>query len=132
MVDLRLMPEDDDEDESRFRDMLIDVTDLTLDEAVALQTQKRRRSWAKVYHRPGIELALKAKSKWTWVVLLALDHAIFEAKTNPVRFTNSLLKEYGVARETKWRVLRELEAAGVVRVTRDGRRAPWAELLWPR
>jgi hypothetical protein len=43
--------------------------------------------------------------------------------------SNALLAKYGVHRNSKYRALAELEAAGLIRVDRWGKRAPRITLL---
>ena len=63
-------------------------------------------------------------------VLLALDRAIFKSGHNPTKLTNEFLELYGLDRKTKRRVLRQLEAAGVITVWRNGKEAPLVRLNW--
>jgi hypothetical protein len=98
-------------------------------EAVELQSAKRVRSWAKIPHDEGIELARRLRCP-ALAVLLALDRAIFTTKRNPTKLTNNLLRRYGVTRQAKARALGQLQDAGVVVVERRGKGAPMVMHRW--
>ena len=55
---------------------------------------------------------------WIWLVRLAFENQSLEFSV-----PNARLKEFGVGRTTKLRVLRELEAAGLIIVTCRSRKA---------
>jgi hypothetical protein len=48
-----------------------------------------------------------------WIVLLYLA---WKTKSQTFSLHNTLLAEYGVRRDTKWRILRALEAAGRIKI----------------
>ena len=95
--------------------------------------QRRRASlaktWAKIPHHRGIELAKRIRDP-AMVVLLVLEHLIHGAKSNRVKLTNDLLKQYGITRPAKARGLRQLAKAGVITVEQDGKAAPVVTHLW--
>ena len=62
-------------------------------------------------------------------VLVMLIHRAWKAKGQPFKFSNAGLKEAGVTRWMKNRVLRELEAAGVIAVRWSATRSPIMTLL---
>jgi hypothetical protein len=126
MIDTRTVP-DEDEDERLLRELRVDQPGV--DEAVTLQTEKRKRSWAKIPHHQGIEIAKRAKSP-VLAVLLALDHAVFKSGHNPTSLTNEMLAQYGIQRRSKTRALRQLEGWGVVAVAWKGKEAPMVRHNW--
>jgi hypothetical protein len=96
------------------------ASDIDLDTAIGVQEMKRLKSWAKISHVRGIELAKRAKNPLL-AVLLALDYEIYRnGGRNPVKLANGLLTECGISRRAKASGLRQLEAAGVVTVERSG------------
>ena len=52
----------------------------------------------------------------------------FKARGRPVKLANAALAELGVNRKAKWRALRELEARGLIVVTRHPRKSPEVSL----
>ena len=73
---------------------------------------------AKAMHRAGATL-----------VLIHLLHASWKAKSTTFRLSNSYLERNGVSREIKRRVLRDLEAAGLILVDRKKGRSPVVTLV---
>jgi hypothetical protein len=61
---------------------------------------------------------------WLWLL-----HLAWKAKSNTVSLPNGRLEEHGVQRHTKSRALRELEAAGLIRITGKRRKSPVVTLL---
>src|SRR5262249_46614095 len=61
---------------------------------------------------------------WLWLL-----HLAWKAKSNTVSLPNGQLRDRGVHRNTKDRALRELEAAGLIRVIRERRKTPIVSLL---
>jgi hypothetical protein len=47
-----------------------------------------------------------------------------------VKLTNGLLKQYGIAPQSKTRGLRQLAAAGVIMIEGEGKEAPTVTHLW--
>jgi hypothetical protein len=121
-----------DEDEEFLRSIRVDGLGNTpdLDGAADARSRKQGRSWAQIPHHQGIALAKRLRSSQAWAVLLALDYAIFKAKSNPTRLTNKLLTSFGITRERKRIALRRLEAEGVVSVKWDNKRAPMVTSHW--
>ena len=64
-------------------------------------------------------------------VLVMLIHRAWKAKGQPFKFSNAGLKEAGVTRWMKNRVLRDLEAAGVIAVKWSATRSPIVTLRLP-
>jgi hypothetical protein len=66
-----------------------------------------------------------------WHVLIELDRVVFRRRQNPVRFDCPRLSSAGMSTHTRSRALRQLEAAGVVKVTSRGPGlSPWVTHLW--
>ena len=67
-----------------------------------------------------------------WAVLIELDRLILKGRgRNPVKLSSARMNAAGLNRHSRLRALRQLEAAGVVRVERHGRgRSPWVLHLW--
>jgi hypothetical protein len=61
---------------------------------------------------------------WVWLLYLA-----WKASSNTVTVPNGKLEAYGVSRKVKYKVLRELEAAGLIKVERQVRKSPVVTLL---
>jgi hypothetical protein len=94
--------------------------------------RKRARlttTWARIPHHHGIKLA-KRDGNPVLAVLLALEHLVHGAKSNRIKFTNDLLKQYKIAPQSKSRGLRRLAAAGVITIEQDGKAAPVVTHLW--
>jgi hypothetical protein len=88
-----------------------------------------KKTWAKIPHERGIELA-KRTCNSLLAVLLALQHICHWKKSNRVTFTNDLLGQYGISSQSKLRGLRQLERAGVVEVEWKDGAAPVVTHLW--
>jgi hypothetical protein len=54
------------------------------------------------------------------MVVVMLLYLAWKAGGKPFPFSNERLARYGVSRQTKYRVLTELEAAGLIRQQRSG------------
>jgi hypothetical protein len=95
--------------------------------------QRRRarleRTWAKIPHDRGLELAKRIGSPG-FAVLLVLEHAVHWNKSNIVKLTNDLLGQFGISRQSKTRGLRQLEEAGVIEVVWRGKASPIVKHLW--
>jgi hypothetical protein len=61
---------------------------------------------------------------WIWLLYLA-----WKANSNTVTVPNGKLEARGISRMTKHRALCELEAAGLIQVTRQKRQSPIVTLL---
>ena len=63
------------------------------------------------------------------MVATVLRYQAWKAKGKPFALSNALLARYGVHRNTKYRALTELEAAGLIRLERRGKQALRITLL---
>jgi hypothetical protein len=90
---------------------------------------KITETWAPIPHHRGLKLAEKTGNAML-AVLLALEAAIHEARSNQVELTNSLLKLYGITSQTKIRGLRRLAGAGDIAVEWRGLKAPIVTHHW--
>jgi hypothetical protein len=89
-----------------------------------------KETLARIPHDRGMKLYGRIDGA-AWVVLLELDHLIFKSfGRNPVRLSNHALRAVGMSRDGKQAALRQLEAAGVITVVRQGRGSPLITHLW--
>jgi hypothetical protein len=72
--------------------------------------------------------AAKATNTPRALLLVLLLYLAWETKSNTFPLTNVQLR--GVHRNTKYKMLRELEAAGLIQVSREGKKAPLVTLLY--
>jgi hypothetical protein len=64
-------------------------------------------------------------------VLIELAYQMFRTKKAEVTLSNSALRSVRISPKAKLRVLRQLEAVGLIEVTwRGGRRSPQVTVLW--
>ena len=64
-------------------------------------------------------------------VLIELAHQMFKTKKSEVMLSNAVLRSVGISHWAKLRALRQLEAAGMIKVTWFGeRRSPRVTILW--
>jgi hypothetical protein len=70
--------------------------------------------------------AAKTPTALVWVFLL---HASWKAKSATFPLPNGWLEKHGVSRKVKYRVLRDLEAAGLILVERPSHRSPTVTLV---
>ena len=89
-------------------------------------------TFARIPHDKALALHKHRLSSAAWVVLIELDRLILKRRgQNPVRFASTRLRGIGLKDHTRTRALRQLAAAGVVRVTNRGPGlAPWVTHLW--
>jgi hypothetical protein len=95
----------------------------TDDFGIAPRKRRRTEPWVKA---PLAAMAAELKIIGTprAVVLLILRYEAWKANGKPFTLPNKRVAQYGVGRGVKPRVLAKLEAAGVIRVKREGRKAP--------
>ena len=98
-------------------------------------TARRARSaqtFARIPHTKGPELYRFGISGAAWAVLIELDRLLLRNRgKNPIKFSSRPLREAGLKQQTRHRALRQLEAAGVIKVVRHGRGAcPWVTHTW--
>ena len=106
-----------------------DLAQLQADMAVPLRRQRTAETFARIPHTKGLALRVSGSA---WRVLIELDRLVLKAGgKNPVRFWSSQLRAAGLTRGARMRALRQLEAAGVVRVEQRGEGlSPWVTHLW--
>jgi hypothetical protein len=73
--------------------------------------------------------AAKATHLPRMLVLIELLHRSWKAKSLTFPFPNGRLEKKGVGREAKRRVLRDLEAAGLITVDRRHGKTVWVTLV---
>jgi hypothetical protein len=101
----------------------------------ATPAYRRRRSvatFARIPHDRALQLYRHRLSGAAWVVLIELDRMILKAGgQNPVRFWSSRLRAVGLANRLRTKALRQLAAAGVVKVKQRGHGlSPLITHLW--
>jgi hypothetical protein len=83
----------------------------------AARRSRLAETFARFPHDRALALHRTGISSAGWVILIELDRLVLEGRgQNPVRLTNARLKKLGVGRLTKYRQLRLLEKANVVKV----------------
>jgi hypothetical protein len=87
-------------------------------------------SYALVPHDFAVALYRHKLGNAGWLLFFEIDRVVFKSRRNPVRFTHTRWRSLGLARSTRVRALRRLKAAGVIRVTFEGNRAPLVTCLW--
>jgi hypothetical protein len=97
--------------------------------ATAARRAKSAGTWAQIPHDRGLKLA-KRLGNPVLAVLLALEQAVHDARSNCVKLTNELLGRYRISQQSKNRALRQLVAADVVTVEWHGRAAPTVTHHW--
>ena len=86
-------------------------------------------TWAPIPHHRGLELAKRIGDP-VLAVLLVLEIAIHDARSNLVKLTNDLLYQYKITHQSKTRGLRQLAAAGVISVEWNRLEAPMVTHHW--
>jgi hypothetical protein len=118
---------------SRAAGKRIEVVEITTGAGPTKTRQWRRTrittTWAPIPHHRGIELAKRIQAP-ALAVLLLLEHLIHSAKSNRVKLTNDLFKQYGIARQSKRWGLTQLVDAGVITIEQAGKAAPFVTHLW--
>jgi hypothetical protein len=96
-------------------------------------SNKRARSeetFARIPHDRGLRLYKKIDAA-AWVILIELDRLILTSKgQNPIPLTNQRLYDIGMSRNAKFKALRQLEQAGVIKVVRQERGTVLVTHLW--
>jgi hypothetical protein len=115
-------------------DIFDDLTALRQEQR-SLGPQRRQRlaeTFARIPHARAIELTRHRVSGGAWFILVELDRLILKGHgRNPVRLTNRNLRAAGISRHMKMRALRQLEAAGVIRIVESRpKQAPLVAHLW--
>jgi hypothetical protein len=114
-------------------DIFEDLDKLKSDLANPKQARERaKETFARIPHDKALALFKLNLSGSAWAVLFELDRVILRRRgQNPVRFDCPRLAAAGLSGHTRSRALRQLEAAGVVKVTGRGPGlSPWVTHLW--
>lgn len=92
----------------------------------------KKSEWSKAYYYPQMELFKKSGNAFGGIVAI-LRQLNFKANGDsvgkPFTFGNEVLKGWGISRDSKYRVLAELEEDGWIKVERKGKAAPVITLL---
>jgi hypothetical protein len=97
---------------------------------VATKRARTTETFARFPHERALALPASI-SNAGWKILIEIDRLILtERGRNPVRLTNHRLRKFGIERDTKLYQLRQLEAAGVVKVETEERKGTLVTHLW--
>jgi hypothetical protein len=97
---------------------------------VATKRARTTETFARFPHERAMALPTSI-SNAGWKILVEIDRLILEGRgRNPVRLTNHRLRKFGIERDTKLSQLRQLEAAGVVKVETEERKGTLVTHLW--
>jgi hypothetical protein len=96
----------------------------------AKRTRRRQETFVMLPLEWVAETANAARTPGA-VVWILLAYMAWKAKSQTFPLSNVLLVRYGVARETKRRVLIRLEAAGQIKIDRRRKQAPIITILRP-
>jgi hypothetical protein len=111
-----------------------DVEKLRTDLATPPPLRRARaiETFARIPHDKALALFQYQLAPATWMVLIELDRLILRRRgQNPVRFASTRLRKIGVKDNVRARALRQLVAAGVIRVASRGPGlSPWVTHLW--
>jgi hypothetical protein len=116
-------------------DVFDDLNRLRQEQRGERAPQKRQRSaetFARIPHDRALELYRHQITGSAWILLIELDRLILKRRgKNPVRLNSSRLRNAGIRQHTRQRALRQLEAAGVIKIRpQGGGLAPWVTHLW--
>jgi hypothetical protein len=97
--------------------------------APSLRRPRATETFARIPHDKALALKISGTA---WHVLIELDRIILKAGgKNPVRFWSPRLRAVGIAKHTRIRALRQLEAAGVILIRQNPKgKGPWVFHTW--
>jgi hypothetical protein len=101
--------------------------------AVRTETPKTKSKPADQFARMPLwwaEQAARATREPGIFVCVWLLHLAWKTRSSTFPLPNGQLRSRGISRKAKYRVLRELEAAGLIRVVRAPRKTPVVTLLY--
>jgi hypothetical protein len=113
-------------------DVFDDMDALRAEMATPARRSRITETFARIPHDRAIELYRHKIGGPAWVVLIELDRLVLKQRgKNPVRFWSPRLRAAGLIARTRMRALRQLEAAGVVKIEWRGKGlSPWVTHLW--
>jgi len=112
-------------------DVFDDLAKLRAEMGAPLRRARTAETFARIPHDKGLALCRHKLGPAAWAILIELDRIILKTGQNPVRLWSSRLRAAGIVKDKRLRGLRQLEAAGVVKVERIGRGlSPWVEHCW--
>jgi hypothetical protein len=113
-------------------DVFDDLDKLRTEMAAPMRRSRSAETFARIPHDRALELMRHNIGGPAWVVLIELDRLILKARgRNPVRFWSTRLRAAGLTRHTRTRALRQLEAAGVIKIEQRGKGlSPMVTHLW--
>lgn len=97
--------------------------------AMATKRARATETFARIPHDQAA--AMRNIGGIGWLIMVEIDRLILKGRgRNPVRLTNHRMHQLGISRQSKWYYLRQLEAAGVVKVQAETRKWTVVTLLW--
>jgi hypothetical protein len=113
----------DDDDEREFQGAMLTACKPTL-----ATLKKRREQFVMVplWWAAQAAAATRTRRAYVWIWLLRLS---WEHKSTSFPLPNDRLERAGINRKSKWIVLTQLEAAGLIKIERRGRKSPIITLL---
>jgi hypothetical protein len=109
-----------------------DLGKLRADLSTPIRRQRLTETFARIPHDKAFELFQRRIGRHAWIVLIELDRTILRAGgKNPVRLWSSRLRAVGVIGRARMQALRQLQAAGVIKVEQRGEGlSPHVTHLW--
>jgi hypothetical protein len=113
-------------------DVFDDLDKLRAEMATPARRPRITETFARIPHDRAFGLHRHKISGTAWLVLIELDRLVLKAGgRNPVRLWSAKLRTAGVTKQTRARALRQLAAAGAVKVEQRGEGlSPWVTHLW--
>lgn len=111
-------------------DIFADLDQLRSDLTPSPNRRKRSvETFARIPHDKGLALKISGTA---WRVLIELDRLILKAGgQNPIKLSSARLRAAGLRSQLRTRAIRQLEAAGVIKVGRRGQgRSPYVLHSW--
>jgi DNA polymerase I len=110
-----------------------DLNKLRQEQRVAPARRARSmQTFARIPHDAALALYRHRLPSAAWVLLIELDRILLKRRgKNPFKLSSRRLRAIGLKSQTRYRALRQLETAGVVKVERIGQgMSPWVTHLW--
>ena len=92
------------------------------------KAKRLRGSYVRMLHEAAIA-GCQALTCPAFLVWYYIHYRVWVEGSPTVPLPNEVLADLGVTRDTKYRALRRLERAGLIHITRRGRRSPLVTLL---
>jgi hypothetical protein len=95
-----------------------------------LKRRARRVEFVMLPYAQTMRVAGRVKSFAALAVMVELAYQVFKNHKSEVVLSNAMLRSVGISRKTKLLALRQLEAAGAVKVDWEARKSPRVTVLW--